>query len=217
MYRLLKPDLQCWRPRPAPQSQSEHCLGKSWRKKSNILNWKHIFCYDESDEHSFIEYKPFIKSLCICTVSITQTTDSLEPINRCSNTFFISKKMICKFELLPCLKALTGPALQRTVAICVDSTAEHLNNLQEVTDSSGHVDALNLLRAIVVDISNRLFLRVPLNGQLDVQCLQLWHSVVSVSSISFTDPCSFLVNSHFQWKTCWLKSTTTLRPGKQSS
>ncbi|KAG7522075.1 aromatase-like [Solea senegalensis] len=60
-------------------------------------------------------------------------------------------------------KALTGPAIQRTVTVCLSSTAKHLDSLQEMTDPSGHVDALNLLRAIVVDISNRLFLRVPLN------------------------------------------------------
>lgn len=62
--------------------------------------------------------------------------------------------------------ALSGPSLQRTVGICVSSTVKHLDHLQDMTDPSGHVDALNLLRAIVVDISNKLFLRVPLNGQL---------------------------------------------------
>uniref|UniRef100_A0A4W4F9E0 aromatase n=1 Tax=Electrophorus electricus TaxID=8005 RepID=A0A4W4F9E0_ELEEL len=60
-------------------------------------------------------------------------------------------------------KALSGPGLQRTVGVCVSATTKHLGNLNELTDSSGHVDVLNLLRCIVVDISNRLFLRIPLN------------------------------------------------------
>ena len=60
--------------------------------------------------------------------------------------------------------ALTGPGLQRTVGVCVGATERQLECLQDMTDASGHVDALNLLRCIVVDISNSLFLRVPLNG-----------------------------------------------------
>uniref|UniRef100_A0A4W5Q6L6 aromatase n=1 Tax=Hucho hucho TaxID=62062 RepID=A0A4W5Q6L6_9TELE len=70
-------------------------------------------------------------------------------------------------------KALTGPGLQRTVGICVSATDRHLERLQEMTDPTGHVDVLNLLRCIVVDISNKLFLRVPLNGQWQGVCW-LW-------------------------------------------
>lgn len=77
------------------------------------------------------------------------------------------------------MSALTGPCIQRTVPICVSSTAKYLDSLQEMTDPSGHVDTLNLLRAIVVDISNRLFLRVPLNGQLQVQYLLFLHYILS--------------------------------------
>lgn len=95
--------------------------------------------------------------------------------------------------------------------MCVSATTEHLDHLQEMTDTSGHVNSLNLLRAIVVDISNRLFLRVPLNGRPE-------------STLTPPLPLSRRQHRSFcgcvlvmQKRSCWRRSTTTSRAGRRSS
>ncbi|XP_057185700.1 brain aromatase [Triplophysa rosa] len=60
-------------------------------------------------------------------------------------------------------KALSGPGLQKSIDMSVSATNKQLDLLHEFTHPSGHVDVLNLLRCIVVDVSNRLFLGIPLN------------------------------------------------------
>uniref|UniRef100_H3ALV3 aromatase n=1 Tax=Latimeria chalumnae TaxID=7897 RepID=H3ALV3_LATCH len=60
------------------------------------------------------------------------------------------------------MKALTGPGLQRALAVSVESTKNHLNSFDEVTNFNTHVDVLKLMRLITLDIANKLFLRVSL-------------------------------------------------------
>lgn len=50
------------------------------------------------------------------------------------------------------------------IAICVESTIVHLDKLEEVTTEVGNVNVLNLMRRIMLDTSNKLFLGVPLDG-----------------------------------------------------
>nr|AWT24627.1 CYP19A1 [Protopterus annectens] len=60
------------------------------------------------------------------------------------------------------MKALTGSRLQNVTAVSVASTKAYLERLDQVTDN-GQVNVLKLARLIVLDINNKLFLRVPLD------------------------------------------------------
>ena len=60
--------------------------------------------------------------------------------------------------------ALSGPGLVRMVTICADSITKHLDRLEEVCNDLVYVDVLTLMRRIMLDTSNVLFLGIPLDG-----------------------------------------------------
>ncbi|KAM4675941.1 aromatase [Discoglossus pictus] len=60
-------------------------------------------------------------------------------------------------------KALSGPGLIQTTDYCIQSTKRYLNKLDDVTNELGNVNVLKLMRLIMLDTSNNLFLRIPLD------------------------------------------------------
>nr|BAA90529.1 aromatase [Xenopus laevis] len=61
------------------------------------------------------------------------------------------------------IRALSGPGLMQTTENCIRSTNHYLDNLSNVTNELGNVDVLKLMRLIMLDTSNNLFLRIPLD------------------------------------------------------
>ncbi|OXB79948.1 UNVERIFIED_CONTAM: hypothetical protein H355_009763, partial [Colinus virginianus] len=85
--------------------------------------------------------------------------------------------------------SLSGPGLVRMIAICVESTIVHLDKLEEVTTEVGNVNVLNLMRRIMLDTSNKLFLGVPLDESAIVLKIQnyfdAWQALLLKPDIFF--------------------------------
>ncbi|KAG3261864.1 aromatase [Ictidomys tridecemlineatus] len=87
------------------------------------------------------------------------------------------------------MKALTGPGLVRMVAVCAESIIRHLDRLEEVTNMSGYIDVLTLMRRIMLDTSNMLFLGIPLDESAIVDKIQgyfdAWQALLLKPNIFF--------------------------------
>ncbi|XP_059527102.1 aromatase [Myotis daubentonii] len=86
-------------------------------------------------------------------------------------------------------KALSGPGLVRMVTICAESIIRHLDSLEDVRSESGTVDVLTLMRCIMLDTSNMLFLGIPLDENAIVIKIQgyfeAWQALLLKPDIFF--------------------------------
>ncbi|XP_044294752.1 aromatase [Varanus komodoensis] len=86
-------------------------------------------------------------------------------------------------------KALSGPGLVRMIKICTESTIEHLNRMQEMTTKHSYMASLNLMRCIMLDTSNKLFLGIPLDEHAIVVKIQsyfdAWQALLLKPDIFF--------------------------------
>ncbi|CAM2099126.1 unnamed protein product [Caretta caretta] len=86
-------------------------------------------------------------------------------------------------------KALSGPGLVRMIAICVESTKDHLDRLEDVTAGPGNINVLNFMRQITLDASNTLFLGIPLDENAIVLKIQnyfdAWQTLLLKPDIFF--------------------------------
>ncbi|KAB1277544.1 Aromatase [Camelus dromedarius] len=85
--------------------------------------------------------------------------------------------------------SLSGPGLVRMVTVCADSITKHLDRLEEVRDEMGYVDVLTLMRRIMLDTSNMLFLGIPLDESAIVPKIQgyfdAWQALLLKPDIFF--------------------------------
>ncbi|XP_053526097.1 aromatase [Artibeus jamaicensis] len=86
-------------------------------------------------------------------------------------------------------KALSGPSLVRMVTVCAESVVKHLDRLEEVRSESGSLNVLHLMRCIILDTSNTLFLRIPLDENAIIFKIQgyfdAWQSLLLKPDIFF--------------------------------
>ncbi|TFK02683.1 Aromatase [Platysternon megacephalum] len=86
-------------------------------------------------------------------------------------------------------KALSGPGLVRMIAVCVESTKDHLDRLENVTAGLGNINVLNFMRQITLDTSNTLFLGIPLDENTIVLKIQnyfdAWQALLLKPDIFF--------------------------------
>ncbi|XP_008704187.1 aromatase [Ursus americanus] len=87
------------------------------------------------------------------------------------------------------IKALSGPGLVRMVTVCVGSIITHLDRLEEVSNELGYIDVLTLMRRIMLDTSNILFLGIPLDESAIVVKIQgyfdAWQALLLKPDIFF--------------------------------
>ncbi|XP_038276650.1 aromatase [Dermochelys coriacea] len=86
-------------------------------------------------------------------------------------------------------KALSGPGLVRMIAICVESTKDHLDRLEDVIAGPGNINVLNFMRQITLAASNTLFLGIPLDENAIVLKIQnyfdAWQTLLLKPDIFF--------------------------------
>nr|BAD21352.1 P450 aromatase [Glandirana rugosa] len=86
-------------------------------------------------------------------------------------------------------RALSGPGLIQTTEHSMKSTKRFLAKLSDVTDQVGNVNVLKLMRLIMVDTSNNLFLRIPTDENEIVLQIQkyfdAWETLILKPDIFF--------------------------------
>ncbi|XP_018426972.1 PREDICTED: aromatase [Nanorana parkeri] len=86
-------------------------------------------------------------------------------------------------------RALSGPGLIQATEHCIRSTKRFLEKMCDVTDQQGNVNVLKLMRLVMLDTSNNLFLRIPTDENEIVLKIQkyfdAWEALILKPDIFF--------------------------------